>query len=168
MDEYLSTPQGLRGTRDHDNMAPTSPGSASMAESTPDHQDMDALSQISADLAAISASMLTRKDKAEMVAELRSVIREEIEAVRSNLTALEHRVDDLEVDRMRQVEDLDNRARLNNIRVRGIPETEGDNPHGMLTSLFSQLLGDKAQSDFGIERAHRALRAPVGTDYPGM
>ncbi|CAH2296047.1 Hypothetical predicted protein [Pelobates cultripes] len=81
MDEYLSTPRGLQGTRDRDNMAPASPGTASMAESTPDPQDMDALTQISVDLAAISATMLTRKDKTEMVAELRSVIREEIAAV---------------------------------------------------------------------------------------
>ncbi|CAH2277192.1 Hypothetical predicted protein [Pelobates cultripes] len=131
MDEYLSAPRGLHGTQDHDNMAPTSPGSASIAESTPDPRDTDALSQISADLAAISATMLTRKDKAEMVAELR-----------------------------RQVEDLDNRGRRNNIRVRGIPETEGENPHEILTSLFSQLLRDEAPPDFGIERAHRTLRTP--------
>ncbi|CAH2283020.1 Hypothetical predicted protein [Pelobates cultripes] len=134
--------------------------------------------------------MLTRRDKSEMVAELRAVIREEIAAVRADLTALEHRVDALDAEHLqnthrqqaadlattrqgnllldlrRQVEDLDNRGRRNNIRIRGLPEAEGELPHELLTGLFSHLMGEAAPDDFGIERAHRALRAPRRDGLP--
>ncbi|CAH2315089.1 Hypothetical predicted protein [Pelobates cultripes] len=100
---------------------------------------------MSADLAVISANMMTRSDKTELVAELRAAIREEIMVVRRDLAALEQVVDDLEeyrqqtthrlqsadlaasrqgnilLDLRRQVEDLDNRGRRNNIRVHGMP-----------------------------------------------
>ncbi|CAH2223342.1 Hypothetical predicted protein [Pelobates cultripes] len=126
MDEFLATPHGLRNSGEAGASAPDSPGS-SIAGSARDSGTPGTLSQISADLAAISASMMTQKDKGE-------IIREEIAAVRTNLTALEQRVDMLEVERLqtqqhrqaselattrqgnilldlrRQVEDLDNRG----------------------------------------------------------
>ncbi|CAH2320541.1 Hypothetical predicted protein [Pelobates cultripes] len=113
-----------------------------------------------------------------------NIIREEITAVRNDLTALEQRVDDLEAERLQdtqhqqatdlattrqgnilldlrhQIEDLDNRGRRNNIRIQGLPEAKGEVPQEILAGLFTELLGDAAPSDFGIERAHRALRAP--------
>ncbi|CAH2223395.1 Hypothetical predicted protein [Pelobates cultripes] len=162
MDDFLTGPQGLQDAAD--TSAPASPGSC-IADSSRGTIGPTALSQILVDIAAISASMLTRRDKSEMVAELRAVIREEIAAVRADLTALEHRVDALDAERLqkthrqqavdmatrrqgnllldlrRQVEDLDNRGRLNNIRVRGLPEAEGEMPHEILTSLFTHLLG---------------------------
>ncbi|CAH2301125.1 Hypothetical predicted protein [Pelobates cultripes] len=115
----------------------------SMAGSTQGSPAGDALTQISADLAVISMSMLTQRDKVKMVAELWSIIREEITAVRNDLAALEQWVDDLEVDRLqsiqhrqatdfaatrqdniildlrRQVEDLNNRGSWNNLRMEG-------------------------------------------------
>ncbi|CAH2274467.1 Hypothetical predicted protein [Pelobates cultripes] len=112
-----------------------------MAHSSQTSPATSTLAQISEDIAKITASMLTRKDKVDMVAELRAVIREEITAVRRDLTALEQRINDLEVDHLqnaqywrqaselatgrqgnilldirRQVEDLDNRGRRKNIR----------------------------------------------------
>ncbi|CAH2283398.1 Hypothetical predicted protein [Pelobates cultripes] len=95
MDEFLSTPQCMAGARGPDKMAPVSPGSSSRMGSTQDSLRMDALTQM-----AISANMLTRQEKKELVAELHSAIREEITAVRQDLTSLEHRVDDLEVQRL--------------------------------------------------------------------
>ncbi|CAH2294487.1 Hypothetical predicted protein [Pelobates cultripes] len=100
MDEFLSTPHCMAGTRGLDKMAPGSPGSSSRASSTQDSPRRDALTQMSVELAAISANMLTRQDKKELVAELRLAIREEVAAVRQDLTALEHRVDELEVQRL--------------------------------------------------------------------
>ncbi|CAH2312579.1 Hypothetical predicted protein [Pelobates cultripes] len=161
MDDFLTGPRGLQD--DTASSVPASPGS-SIAGSSRGTIDPAALSQISMDIAAISSSMLTRRDKSEMVAELRAVIREEIAAVRADLTALEHRVDALDADRIqnahrqqavdlattrqgnllldlrRQVEDLDNRGRRNNIQVRGLPEAEGERPQEILTGLFTHLL----------------------------
>ncbi|CAH2273266.1 Hypothetical predicted protein [Pelobates cultripes] len=189
MDEFLATPHGLRDSGEAGTPALDSPGS-SIAGSARESGTPGTLSQISADLAAISASMMTRKDKGEMVAELRAIIREEIAAVRTDLTALEQRVDRLEEERIqtqqhrqaadlattrqgnilldlrRQVEDLDNRSRRNNIRVRGLPESEDEVPQEILNGLFAQLLGDAAPGDFGIERAHRALPAPRRDGQP--
>ncbi|CAH2220580.1 Hypothetical predicted protein [Pelobates cultripes] len=61
------------------------PGS-SIADSTRGIATLGALSQMSMYIAAISASMLTRRDKTEMVAELRAIFREEIAAVRTDHT----------------------------------------------------------------------------------
>ncbi|CAH2273566.1 Hypothetical predicted protein [Pelobates cultripes] len=175
MDEFLSTPQHLRGTRGADKMAPSSPSTSSVAGSISDAPSTDALTQMSIDLAAISANMLTRGDKTALVSELRSVIREEIAAVRRDLTALEQRVDDLEEYRLhathhqqaadlatarqgnillemrRQVEDLDNRGRRNNIRVRGLPEADDESPRKLLMGLFAQLLGDDAPPEIPMQ-----------------
>ncbi|CAH2312711.1 Hypothetical predicted protein [Pelobates cultripes] len=194
MDDYLSTPQPLAGTRGSDNMAPVSPGTSSRTGSTHGFpargSPRDALRQLSADLAVTAANMLTRGDKTELIAELRTAIREEITAVRHDLTVLEQRVDALEVhqlqatqhqqaselaatrqgniilDLRRQVEDLDNRGRRSNIRVRGIPESDDEAPRELLEGLFAQILGDEATPDFGLERAHRALRAPRKDGQP--
>ncbi|CAH2294447.1 Hypothetical predicted protein, partial [Pelobates cultripes] len=97
MDDFITGPRGLQD--DTASSVPASPGS-SIAGSSRGTVDPAALSQISMDIAAISSSMLTRRDKSEMVAELRAVIREEIAAVRADLTALEHRVDALDADRI--------------------------------------------------------------------
>ncbi|CAH2222531.1 Hypothetical predicted protein, partial [Pelobates cultripes] len=87
---FLSTPQCMAGTRGPDKMAPGSPGTLSRTSSTQDSPRRDALTQMSAELAAISANMFSRQDKKELVAELRAAIREEVAAVRRDLTALEH------------------------------------------------------------------------------
>ncbi|CAH2221753.1 Hypothetical predicted protein [Pelobates cultripes] len=111
-------------------------------------------------------------------------------AVWTDLTALDHRVDALDAERIqnthrqravdlattrqgnllldlrRQVEDLDNRGRRNNISVRGLPEAEGERPQEILTGLFTHQLWEAAPEDFGIERAHWALRAPRRDGLP--
>ncbi|CAH2275139.1 Hypothetical predicted protein [Pelobates cultripes] len=171
-------------------MAPSSPSTSSVTGSVTDMPGTDALAQMSVDLAAISANMLTRGDKTALVSELRTVIREEIAAVRRDLTALEQRVDELEEHRLhathhqqaadlatarqgnillemrRQVEDLDNRGRRNNIRVRGLPESDDESPRELLTGLFVQLLGEDAPPEIPMERAHRALRGPRSDGQP--
>ncbi|CAH2221759.1 Hypothetical predicted protein [Pelobates cultripes] len=58
-------------------------------------------------------------------------------------------------------EDLNNRSRRNNIRIRGLPESS--TPEVLTTMLhkaFSSLLPDAPPSDLLLDRAHRALRPP--------
>ncbi|CAH2329754.1 Hypothetical predicted protein [Pelobates cultripes] len=125
--------------------------------------------------------MFMRRNKADMVSKLCAIIKEEVAVLRTYLNALEQRMDGLEMGRLqadhhqqaadiattrqgnilldlrRQIEDLDNQGRRNNIRVRGLPEVDGEVPQELLIGLFAQLLGDSYPPDFGIERAHRAL-----------
>ncbi|CAH2273899.1 Hypothetical predicted protein [Pelobates cultripes] len=157
MDEFLSMPDGFRPTRPLDKMALDSPGASSIVESVAGSTPADTLTQISAELSAIASNMLTKADKVALVQEMRSAIREEIQEVRRDLTAL--RVTELEADCMqasqhsqaadnatsrqstvlldlrRQVEDLDNRGRHNNIRVRGL-HTVGGRPQCHLAATL--------------------------------
>lgn len=64
----------------------------------------------------------------------------------------------------RHLEDLDNRGRRHNLRVRGIPEViEGDQIIPSVTGLFNSLLNRPYQTSIMMERIHRALR-PKGRD----
>ncbi|CAH2245564.1 Hypothetical predicted protein [Pelobates cultripes] len=64
------------------------------------------------------------------------------------------------LDLRRQVEDLDNCGRWNNIHVRGLPEEAGEELTTILTRLFTQILGDGVPTNYNIEMAYRALRTP--------
>lgn len=71
-------------------------------------------------------------------------------------------------DLHRQVEDLENRSRRHNLRVRCLPETvENDKLTQSITGIFNNLLGRPPESVIKMERIHRALR-PKGraTDPP--
>lgn len=64
----------------------------------------------------------------------------------------------------RHVEDLDNRGRRHNLRIRGIPETvPAEDISSAVTSLFNDLLNRPPQTQISMERIHRALR-PQGRD----
>ncbi|CAH2325964.1 Hypothetical predicted protein [Pelobates cultripes] len=81
MDEYLLASQGPRGLDGSATPTPSSPTSSiAHSDRTPPAAPM--LTQISGDLATITNNMLTRKDKTDMVAELKAVILEEITACR--------------------------------------------------------------------------------------
>ncbi|CAH2277186.1 Hypothetical predicted protein [Pelobates cultripes] len=61
-----------------------------------------------------------------------------------------------------ELEDLNNRSRRNNIRVRGLPESvPGDRLQATLLGLFRSLLPEAVDRDLEMDRAHRALRAPA-------
>lgn len=67
-------------------------------------------------------------------------------------------------DLQRNVEDLDNRGRRHNLRVRGIPESvEQDGILSVVTGLFNHVLDRPEQTPIPMERIHRALR-PKGRD----
>ena len=59
----------------------------------------------------------------------------------------------------RQVEELENRSRRHNVRVRGLPESvEADQITPIITGIFNNLLGRPPQTTINMERIHRALR----------
>ncbi|CAH2325024.1 Hypothetical predicted protein [Pelobates cultripes] len=61
----------------------------------------------------------------------------------------------------RKIEDLDNRGRRNNLRIRGLPEApdgESENVTLTLTSLFNKLLNRPHDTSINFDRAHRAVR----------
>lgn len=68
----------------------------------------------------------------------------------------------------RQTEDLENRSRRHNLRVRGLPESiDFDQLSPAILGIFNDLLGRPPLTSIGMERLHRALR-PRGkpTDPP--
>lgn len=67
-------------------------------------------------------------------------------------------------DLHRHMEDLDNRGRRYNVRVRGIPESIEQNHIIQATiQIFNDLLGRPPESPIEYERLHRALK-PRGRD----
>lgn len=64
-----------------------------------------------------------------------------------------------------QVEDLDNRNRRNNLRLRGIPESETELIPTVIR-LFKSLLPDHESAAFKCDRIHRALRPKPPDDKP--
>lgn len=69
----------------------------------------------------------------------------------------------------RHLEDLDNRGRRQNLRVRGLPESvEGDLVSQSVIGLFNSIL-DRPRRHADMDRIHRAL-CPKGreTDPPGI
>lgn len=64
------------------------------------------------------------------------------------------------IEMNRHLEDLDNRGRRNNIRVRGIPESVlTDQIPSVLQRVFNSLLEKPEDTEIEFVRAHRALRA---------
>uniref|UniRef100_A0A8C5WM23 L1 transposable element RRM domain-containing protein n=1 Tax=Leptobrachium leishanense TaxID=445787 RepID=A0A8C5WM23_9ANUR len=68
----------------------------------------------------------------------------------------------------RHVEDLENRGRRQNVRIRGLPEGEGSPAElgRILLRLFNTILGRDHTSHIDIERYHRALRPKGPADAP--
>ena len=76
---------------------------------------------------------------------------------RTQLQGSEHRL--MLRDMQRHLEDLDNRGRRNNIRVRGLPEAdEAEDLQKTLQTMFNDLTGAPLVKHIEIDRAHRALR----------
>ncbi|CAH2283844.1 Hypothetical predicted protein [Pelobates cultripes] len=181
MDDFLATPSDLCGTRHVDKMAPGSPDSEMTGDSQSEPHQTGDLSQIRMELSQISRRMLTKADTGPIVQELRAALREELAGLRADLSTLEQRVDEMEsvargcddqhratevaVTRQgnmlltlrRQVEDLENRSRRNNIRVRSLPERADELLPDTLSALFTQLLGAALTTTLIIDSAHRAL-----------
>lgn len=130
------------------------------------------LHSVAADIKSTLAAAI-----AELTIEVRAVTARVVEVEKTTaqhsavLRHVHHKVDNHTLhlrDLHRQVEDLENRSRRHNLRIRGLPETvENDNLIQTVTSIFNNLLGRPPASAIKMERIHRALR-PKGrsTDPP--
>ncbi|CAH2306508.1 Hypothetical predicted protein [Pelobates cultripes] len=150
-----------------------------------------ALDRISEELRSIAASMATKTDLLTLTTTIQDALRAEMAGIRADVTAQGSRIEALEhsteaqsnrisatdvavsrqgemlLDMRRHLEDLDNRGRRCNIRVRGVPEAEGEeDAEEVLTGLFNMLLQEEAPHQFEFERAHRATRPRLPEDGP--
>ncbi|XP_063297700.1 adhesion G protein-coupled receptor F5-like [Pelobates fuscus] len=141
-------------------------------------------------------SPLTKKDLKDLLSDMKSLVADELTKhlapLKEGLTDLTKRTHTLE-NKMADVtaitssheatlkevqgqiayledlqEDLNNRSRRNNIRIRGLPESSAPEAlNAMLHEAFSSLLPDAPPSDLLLDRAHRALRPPsASTSQP--
>ncbi|CAH2295381.1 Hypothetical predicted protein [Pelobates cultripes] len=81
-----------------------------------------------------------------------------------NMQTLQQTQNEALIFLQKKIEDLDNRGRRNNLRIRGIPEApEGTNENitQTLTNLFNQLLGRPVDTPIKLDRVHRAIRPKV-------
>ena len=127
--------------------------------------------------------MPTKHDFRMLIQEVRETCRSEINMLRTDfhhlstrVTSIADDVDDAKQeishiharlasqattlrDFHRHLEDLDNRGRRNNIRVRGLPEaTQDEDLPVTLQAIFNSVLGCPEHQKVKLDRAHRALR----------
>ncbi|CAH2248957.1 Hypothetical predicted protein [Pelobates cultripes] len=177
MDGFLQTPPGQSREAHSSKMAPVSPASSCSEPEQP------TLADIGAEIRRLAANMVTKSDLQSLTTTLTASLTSAVTALRTDMEAQDSRIQALETQAQatqrqasaadtaltrqgnmllalrRQVEDLDNRSRRSNIRVRGMPEgEETENVVELLTALFCQILGNQAPPDIRFERAHRALR----------
>uniref|UniRef100_A0A8C5PEA5 Uncharacterized protein n=1 Tax=Leptobrachium leishanense TaxID=445787 RepID=A0A8C5PEA5_9ANUR len=123
------------------------------------------------------ADMPTKADIREIVSEVREALQREISGLRTEVEQVEARVKGLEQAAeqaalspqpdngdpavssaiWRRLDDLDNRSRRHNLRIRGVPEQETA-LRRYLSNLFNTIVGSKTVSPTDLARAHRALR----------
>ncbi|CAH2252161.1 Hypothetical predicted protein [Pelobates cultripes] len=113
MDDFIATPSDLRGARHVDKMAPVSPDSEGAGDSQTEPTQPGDLAQIRAELTQLSRRMLTREDTGSIVQELRAALREQLAGLRTDLTNLEQRVDEIET----VVQDCDDQHRATEVVV---------------------------------------------------
>ncbi|CAH2250756.1 Hypothetical predicted protein [Pelobates cultripes] len=107
------------------------------------------LSQVKADIANMDARLTVTE------ADTRA-LREDTDAAVSTITGCEASLTHITT----RVDDLDNRSRRMNLRVRGVREMgPNENIPEILRTIFSLALGGQ-QPRIGLVRAHRALRTP--------
>lgn len=134
------------------------------------------------DLKTLIQALPTRADIETLIGKVEDAHRKELELVRGELQilvervtdgesayqSLEQRVSILERDSYTQketsvalqlqLEDLEDRSRRNNVRLRGIPEAlDQENLQDMVKSIFENILKDAMPLNLELDRVHRAL-----------
>ncbi|CAH2278302.1 Hypothetical predicted protein [Pelobates cultripes] len=154
---YLHTPGDLLTQEELSNMAPSSP-SSTLSEEVP-NTGTNGTAAPAPDWYALYASLPKKEDFHSLLEEVKTTLHTEISALGSSITALETRVQALESrrpdlpcpalaattaqakqiqDLRLHIEDLDNRSRRHNIRVRGCRETDPpEDTRAILTPLFN-------------------------------
>ncbi|CAH2286110.1 Hypothetical predicted protein [Pelobates cultripes] len=166
-------------------------GSPKMAATSAPGQGMPALDRIEGSLRDLAATMVTKTDLQAITTTIQDTLRTEIAGIHTELTAQAGRITATEeatealtarvaatdtavarqgemlLSMRRHLEDVDNRGRRRNIRVRGVPESEGpENAEALLTELFCSLLPPSPPPTIEFERAHRALRSRAVEEGP--
>uniref|UniRef100_A0A8C5PCV1 Uncharacterized protein n=1 Tax=Leptobrachium leishanense TaxID=445787 RepID=A0A8C5PCV1_9ANUR len=168
-------------------MAPSSPcGSVSPATSAAGPWDAPS------DVLHLLCSLSTKADLISATTDLRQSLAAEIQMLRGDIGGLQERLEQVEnrqeaqsttvsetaarvethhnllITLTRHVEDLENRGRRQNIRIRGLPEGEGSPAElgRILLRLFNFIMGREHTSHIDIERYHRALCPKGPADAP--
>ncbi|KAM9319805.1 neutral amino acid uniporter 4-like [Gastrophryne carolinensis] len=125
------------------------------------------------------ALIFSQADFEALISKYETAYKKDIAEVRGHLQALDTRVTSRQsaneaaiADLVQRVEaqnvqilqlqlqhdDLENRHRRNNLRLRGIPEAStGEDVKQIITTIFNKLLDRDAETPIEIDRAHRAL-----------
>uniref|UniRef100_A0A8C5Q4L2 Uncharacterized protein n=1 Tax=Leptobrachium leishanense TaxID=445787 RepID=A0A8C5Q4L2_9ANUR len=144
------------------------------------------------DLRQLLQALPTREDLTAATTDLRASLLTELRALRTDISGLQTRLHKAEVTQEQQhtvltahsttldtqqsalqmmarhLEDVENRGRRNNIRIRGLPELETSHRdlHHALTGLFNLILNRDSEIEIEFERFHRALRPKGPPDAP--
>uniref|UniRef100_A0A8C5QHG5 Uncharacterized protein n=1 Tax=Leptobrachium leishanense TaxID=445787 RepID=A0A8C5QHG5_9ANUR len=144
------------------------------------------------DLRQLLQYLPSKEDLAMATTELGASLLSEIRALRTDLGGIQTRLQHVEVTQEQQsatlvthsaaittqrsalqmmarhLEDVENRNRRNNIRVRGLPEIENTQEElkNTLIALFNDVLGRDPDTVIELERYHRALRPKGPPDAP--
>ncbi|CAH2247952.1 Hypothetical predicted protein [Pelobates cultripes] len=137
-----------------------------------------------AEIKELLQNLSSKEEIAVMLTKLESSVQDQLSTLTSEIKQISNRVGDLEEDRdqildrllqleqgqeirdtkllynMKNTEDLDNRSRRNNIRIRGLMEARGTNEdlQIVLQSLFNRMLQRPEDTHILLDRAHRALK----------
>ncbi|CAH2292096.1 Hypothetical predicted protein [Pelobates cultripes] len=151
----------------------------------------DALERIEGALREMTVAMATKTDLQTNTTAIQETLRAEVAGLRADLatqagriTALEEadaaltarvastdnavaRQGEMLLNMRRHLEDVDNRGRRCNIRVRGVPEAEGaEDAQNTLKELFRSIMLPTLLPHIEFDRAHRALRPRNAGDGP--
>ncbi|CAH2223222.1 Hypothetical predicted protein, partial [Pelobates cultripes] len=149
------------------------------------------LADIRADIRALTSSMVMEMDLKSTSDTLHEAICLEVAMLGNDIAAQGNRIQVLKVAEQamtglieadnpaitrqgtillnlrRQAEDLDNRGRRSNIRIRNLPEPNGDeNVEATLTTLLEEILGPDTPPSITFDRAHRATRPRTADNSP--
>ncbi|KAG8580053.1 hypothetical protein GDO81_007107 [Engystomops pustulosus] len=135
------------------------------------------------DIKSLLSSLPTKEDISLFASQILAECRQEFASLRSDVTSLTSRVDDLEQaqsstamslesiqDMIQQhhaqlhalqqhMDDIENRSRRNNLRIKGLPESvQPATLFSTITEILNGILGRPPNTPIEIDRAHRALR----------
>uniref|UniRef100_A0A8C5PU82 Uncharacterized protein n=1 Tax=Leptobrachium leishanense TaxID=445787 RepID=A0A8C5PU82_9ANUR len=158
--------------------------SPKMAEARPSPARSPDPLQAIARLEKMVAALPTQTDLTAMVEDFRVSFQTELREVRTDIGELRTRTSELErranlppqlpapleedlADMKRRLDDLDNRGRRHNMRIRGLPETVPmEELRDCVQAILVRLLGDSEVSTVPLDRCHRALRPPPPAGTP--
>ncbi|XP_040289825.1 meprin A subunit beta-like [Bufo bufo] len=131
--------------------SPASPASSTEGEL---HKLSQAVAEFSRQINELGSRVSDLETRTDELADAIGTDREDIDAHSLQLQALETKI-----------EDLENRSRRGNLRIKGLPESFQDLP-GTIGALFSALLPQAQLSQLKMDRIHRALGKPRIPDTP--